>query len=423
MRWLGPLVACVAALATAACDPMSDQYFSQGAGFDLNSGQLAQATQLQDEYVYYICRQAGGSNLETTAGPSCSGASWTAFTEAGMNDVDQRCDAFLGWLDAQRRNRTPVLSQIATMGAATAGIMGVTGVGIHAIAIVATAFGLAGTSYANWNSRLLLDVDHSTVQTVVYTRQQQYRKANAGMIVPDRAAAIYLLRGYLRICMPITIETDINTTVALVQRGALEAAAQSPILRSIPTVPFTPRAPVTQGERPVGTKNQDFSLILDPYRPNVDTVENLHAPLRALCATEAQIKDIRGNIDLLRQLIRFYQFVLTYHVGDTSLSQEVTGKLTPGQAARLRTITSSCDLTDSAANFYEFWRLPRGIRGQIHLLNKAMPSEPPLDSGASVEDIRARIAKVRNAISPETLPFKDPAVDDQITPDLNAGIH
>jgi hypothetical protein len=188
-------------------------------------------------------------------------------------------------------------------------------------------------------------------------------------------------------------------------------------------VPFTPRAPVTQGERPVGTKNQDFSLILDPYRPSVDTVENLHAPLRALCATEAQIKDIRGNIDSLQQLIRFYQFVLTYHVGDTSLSQEVTGKLTPGQAARLRTITSSCDLTDSAANFYEFWRLPRGIRGQIHLLNKAMPSEPPLDSGASVEDIRARIAKVRNAISPETLPFKDPTVDDQITPDLNAGIH
>jgi hypothetical protein len=85
MRWLGPLVACVAALATAACDPMSDQYFNEGAGFDLNSGQLAQATQLQDEYVYYICRQAGGSNLETAAGPSCSGGSLDGF-HRGRNE-------------------------------------------------------------------------------------------------------------------------------------------------------------------------------------------------------------------------------------------------------------------------------------------------------------------------------------------------
>jgi hypothetical protein len=376
MRWLGLLVACVAALATAACDPMSDQFFSEGAGFDLNSGQLAQATQLQDEYVYYICRQAGGSNLETTAGPSCSGASWTAFTEAGMNDIDQRCDAYLGWLDAQRRDRTPVLSQIAAMGAATAGIMGVTGVGTHAIAIAATAFGLAGTSYANWNSRLLLDVDHSTVQTVVYTRQQQYRKANAGVIVPDRAAAIYLLRGYLRICMPITIETDINTTVALVQRGALEAAAQSPILRSIPTTPFTPRMPVAGGVRPVGTENKDFNLILTAYDPSVDTVENLHAPLRALCATEAQINNIRGNVSKLQHLIRLYQFVDTYKPGDTSLSPDVTGMLTRTQIKRLRGISSPCNLTASAENIYEV-RI-RGIRGSIDALNKASPSATPL---------------------------------------------
>ena len=230
------MAACLAALAVAACNTTSDQYFREGAGSDLYSAQLAQATQLQDEYVYYICRQAGNPNLESAAGPSCDVTDWTAFTLAGMNDIEQRCDAYLNWLDAQRRDRTPVLSQIAAMGGAAGSIMGVAGASTQALSIVAAAFGLASTAYANWNSRLLLDVDHSTVQTIVYTRQQQYRQANAGVIVPDRPAAIYLLRGYLRICMPITIETDINTSVTLVRSGASQSILQTtPLVR--PAVP------------------------------------------------------------------------------------------------------------------------------------------------------------------------------------------
>ena len=69
---LGALAACLGALATAACDPMTDQYFREGAGSDLYSGQLPQATQLQDAYVYYICRQAGNPNNGTPDGSSCA---------------------------------------------------------------------------------------------------------------------------------------------------------------------------------------------------------------------------------------------------------------------------------------------------------------------------------------------------------------
>ncbi len=206
------LSSCLMALATAACNPVADQYFREGAGSDLYTAQLPQETQLQDQYVYYICRQTRNPGEEGTDGSSCV-TDWTAFTLAGMNDIDRRCDAYLDWLDAQRRDRTPILTQIAALGGSAGAIMGVAGAGTQALSIVATAFGLAGTTYANWNSRLLLDVDHSTVQTIVYTRQQDFRKANVGVIVPDRPAAIYLLRGYLRICMPITIETTINTNV------------------------------------------------------------------------------------------------------------------------------------------------------------------------------------------------------------------
>jgi hypothetical protein len=238
------LAGCLGALATSGCASMSEQYFREGVGVTLNSGQLAQATQLQDEYVYYICRQAGGFKEGTAAGPSCTGSDWTTFTVAGMNDIDQRCDAYLDWLDAQRRDRTPVLAQIAAMGAATAGIMGVAGAGTEAIAIAATAFGLAGQSYANWNSRLLLDVDHSTVQAVVYSRQQQYRQSIYTISVPNRASAIYLLRQYLRLCMPITIETEINTTATLFAKGVPETAVE-PLVRAVAAQPLRAAAPVT----------------------------------------------------------------------------------------------------------------------------------------------------------------------------------
>jgi hypothetical protein len=101
---------------------------------------------------------------------------------------------------------------------------------------------LASTTYSNWNSRLLLDVEHSTVQTVVYTRQQQFRLLNSVLFVPDSASALYLLRGYLRICMPITIETDINTSVTLVQRGAPpQSVLQTPVVRPLILPPSTAR--------------------------------------------------------------------------------------------------------------------------------------------------------------------------------------
>lgn len=225
------LGACLAAVGAAGCNPVSEQYFREGAGADLYSANLAQATQLQDDYVYYICRQAGNPDDQTAAGRSCFVTNWTAFTLAGMNDIEQRCDAYLNWIDAQRRDRTPVLSQIAAIGGTTGAIMGVAGAGTQALSIVATAFGLASTTYANWNSRLLLDVDHSTVQTIVYTRQQEFRKVNVGVIVPDRPAAIYLLRGYLRICMPITIETEINTSVTLAQSGIPLSSVQNAFVR------------------------------------------------------------------------------------------------------------------------------------------------------------------------------------------------
>ena len=270
-------------LAAAGCDPATDsKYFYEGAGKDLYTTDGARQAALLNQYIDYICEQAG----------NCSP---TLLVQAGMNDIDQRCDAYLSWLDAQRRNKEPVLAELSAIGTAAHAIMTVSGVGPEALDIVTAAFGLATASYANWNSRLLLAVNQSTVQTVVYSRQQQFRAAINNYIVPDRPYAIYLLRNYLRICMPITIETDINTSTTLVQRGAPMVAERSPVVQAVrPSAIRNVNAPIRRVARSGTSGEPTDPLVVASIR-------------KALCLSEpgglddAAHKRLGIYLDLIKQ--------------------------------------------------------------------------------------------------------------------------
>jgi hypothetical protein len=225
MRPVARAVLCVGVLlAAAACDPATDnRYFYEGAGKDLYSTEGANQTALLQEYINYICDQAG------YPGGTCSPA---LLVEAGMNDIDRRCDAYLTWLDGQRRNKEPVLAELSALNTATHAIMTVTGVGPEALDIVTAAFGLATATYANWNSRLMLAINQSTVQEIVYSSQGQFRNKIRNYNIVDQPYAIYLLRNYLRLCMPITIEANINVSATLVQTNPT-AAKESTVVKSV----------------------------------------------------------------------------------------------------------------------------------------------------------------------------------------------
>jgi len=181
------------------------------------------------------------------------------FVQTGMNDIDTRCDSYLAWLDAKKRSSTAILQQLSDTRTATEAILAYTAAGPTAIAIVGTAFGFASATFTNITSRLLLEVDQSTVQSVVLTRQKQYREGLQGIIVDNRAAAIYALRSYLRLCMPITIETQTNTTVKLFERGGLPALREA---RANPMIdPTTVRtATVTTVARPTVIRDVNAPL-------------------------------------------------------------------------------------------------------------------------------------------------------------------
>lgn len=232
MRGIWATVACVGlALLAGGCNSLEGRFVREGIGTDLYTPDVVDGAKLQQVYVGYICQQAGlafdqdGDSLVCREPPVSRG--WGVFVQAGMNDIDRRCDAYLTWLDNKRRQIGPIHQQILdTEGATLAIIAASVADPTKAIAVVAAAFGFASHSFTNFNSRFLFEVEKSTVQSVVLTRQQKYRET-LPVIIDNRPAAIYALRQYLRLCMPMTIETQINTTVKLFERGGLPALAES----------------------------------------------------------------------------------------------------------------------------------------------------------------------------------------------------
>ena len=234
------VVRCIAgaalALLVAGCNASETNYFRQGIGTDVYSSGLPNATALNDAYVALICRQAGLANEGETCDTPTLGRYWATFVQAGMNDIDRRCDAYLAWLDDRKRSQTPVLNEIHALSAATIGVMSVTGVGVNPITIAALAFGLAADTFTNVQSRLVLEANHSTVQVVVLGNQSQYRAQIIRKPVDNKPAAIYLLRGYLRICMPFSIETSMNNTLTVYHRSGPRALDQEPPLFQRPAL-------------------------------------------------------------------------------------------------------------------------------------------------------------------------------------------
>jgi hypothetical protein len=233
---IGAVAACLAiALMGVGCDTTDSRYFRYGIGTDLYSTDIVATTQLQDVYLTELCRQA--LPILSSPEPECvnfapAPATWNLIVQAGLNDVDRRCDSYLAWLDDRRRTNTALLKEIGDITVASQAIMRVSGVGPNPITLAGLAFGLASDTFTNINSRLLLEVDKTTVQTLVLSRRNAYRLDLQKIMVDSRPAAVHALRSYLTICTPFAIETDINSTITVFQIGGAGALDRAPLIDS-----------------------------------------------------------------------------------------------------------------------------------------------------------------------------------------------
>lgn len=222
-------------LLVSGCDTTDSRYFSYGIGTNLYSEDIGQTTQLQDIYLTELCRQSV-STISSTEDVCLSGLpitnGWNLIVQAGLNDVDRRCDSYLAWLDDRRRTNAAVLKELGDITVASQAIMRVSGVSANPITLAGLAFGLAANTFTNVNSRLLLEVDKTTVQTLVLRRRDDYRLDLQKIRIDTKPAAIHALRSYLNICTPFAIETDINSTVTVFQVGGSGALNRPPLINA-----------------------------------------------------------------------------------------------------------------------------------------------------------------------------------------------
>ena len=221
-------------LFVAACQGPSSNYLNNGIGSQLAPSDIQAATRLQGQYFKLLCAQAGFADCVL---PVYDRGMWTLIVQQGMNDIDRRCDAYLEWLDDRKRSKGPLLSQINDIQSTTASVLAVVSPGSKAISLVGYAFGLLNRSVENYSSRLILEVESSTINSVVLRARHDFREAVADRAFQSRPEAEYALRSYLRLCLPFAIETNINDYSTLGSRGILvdegNTINQAPVLNKV----------------------------------------------------------------------------------------------------------------------------------------------------------------------------------------------
>ena len=410
-------------LAAAGCNLGSEGlYFREGIGTGLSRPELAEVTQIQDFYIAHICQQAGLPNCDDfTMGPQ----GWSLFVEAGMNDIDLRCDAYLAWLDNRKRSATPILNQLAAMNSAAQAIMHASGAGAAAITVVGIGFGLAADTFTNVNSRLLLEVNQSTVQSVVLGHQTEYRLQAAKVLVRSRPMAIYLLRNYLRICMPFSIETSINNTVSVYHRVGPDALRSEPLSTRAPRVAAatsprvaaatSPRVAVRSTEAPPPAPPPIQTIIgpIGPFEAALSLAEGTRLQ-EALCVDQPS-----GNFSVGNTRTRFREFNSAILLNSPSADNPPDNIATSNIRERMRTAQRSFPSCQRAgfANGFEVGIISEvsfaKLRSYIAVKLKAegIAGFEDVAKGANVVDpqLRKAIAALRQRFGGAKSPELDPA--------------
>jgi len=150
---------------------------------------------------------------------------WYNLTLVGFNVIDEQCTQYMsdlyGW--DRKRNRA---KDILTLGASTAAtVLGITNAGQKALVLTAQAFGFTSGAWTIFADSYLYKIDPATINSIVAKLQGQYRTVaadNKDTIKLNGATAYQYLRGYLNLCLPVSIEYSV------VEYLAASAGTQKP---------------------------------------------------------------------------------------------------------------------------------------------------------------------------------------------------
>lgn len=392
------------ALLVGGCDLTADyRYTRYGIGTDLYWDGFPTAVQLQDIYLSNICAQAITTSAKSIDPAVCGALSltprdWGLLVQEGMNDIDVRCDAYLTWLHDKKSSREPFLKELAVLGGATAAILKATEVGATPIALTAIAFGLAADTFTNADRRLLNGVDYTTVNSVVRGNRTEFRANNLNLVIDNRPAAVYVLRNYLSICAPASIEMSINNTINVFHRGGPAALQNTPIGLRNPVATSDTSAAIR------GAPLRATQVIVKQGRPDLSVnpfaalfEENLskaeaERTLNGLCFNK-NFPTGRGDQTLASNLIRVYQEDAKRPVGSQlskSDRETITKQKDCGEAQNYYEKKTFANTTSDQASKIS----AAALKAFVKLLNRSSAGGK-IDADSSLSAARDKINAVR----------------------------
>jgi hypothetical protein len=141
---------------------------------------------------------------------------WQLIMRAGLNAIDEQCEKYIDAIFWANRDLRTAGSEINLAGATTATMLGIVGAPAAAIATTAAAFGFATQGLTNISNGLFYKIEPSGIRKIVHRSQTVYRQGVEERleVYNSRPAAVNAIQGYLSLCLPASIETQINEAVA-----------------------------------------------------------------------------------------------------------------------------------------------------------------------------------------------------------------
>lgn len=199
-------------------------------------------------------------------------ASWYETTLAGFNFVDDQCSDYFSQLYELDRNSRATVAGLGAFAQTASAILAVTGADVLTITSVAQAFGLATSLTQITANSFLYRLPPAATRDFVRSTMGAYREgvAQEANSINNPAIAYSYIRGYLDLCLPVTIEGMLVDTVSSIEATpgtaaggrvgiSLASSAGAPAALNEPT--STQETLQRSTPTPLGTAEQTLSPV------------------------------------------------------------------------------------------------------------------------------------------------------------------
>ncbi|GAA3721806.1 hypothetical protein GCM10022268_32520 [Sphingomonas cynarae] len=138
---------------------------------------------------------------------------WRPVVDAGIYYVDNRCLAYLDAIFWANRAREGTSRQLGYIGAASAAALALVKASKQLIGLTPLGITLVDQTVNNLGKGLLFDLPPATVKKIVYKQQAVYKDQISKTAFTTRVAALQAVHGYLSICLPLSIETEVTEAI------------------------------------------------------------------------------------------------------------------------------------------------------------------------------------------------------------------